>query len=465
MNITNEPLPFAQGSYKKVFNIMPAKPTSSVVFINPDDNVEKIITKTSVYFQHQPVASKKAALETALSELELQMLFYSVELAPRIYAIQFISLIMVDKKPVSTKHTYYLDSSTTIDTIHSRIMSQLSFNDDYLQMIVLTASCEKEYFSDLIGAGKPIENMEKALELIHTFIKKLVYHNYWFLDFKPGNFCVMLNPTPHVIGLDFDRNFIIDINQVQTTLSKDTLRQVASTYMFVLAVLNLQYDLSLSEKQIMQRIIRTRHLKATHISELVRTLVELEKTGHNLCKTKYNPLSMLAYYVLPVVNISSADVLNCNILAKPISTLSKGFSNNTPTYDFIKIVIAENVFGLGEYNNEKGGTDYLKAPYVSAEFNTYIQKIEPLRVKPLIQPALQTISMPMFGAEPAQEPPAPIPIPMPKPTQTTTPVKEPPAKKYKISAEGGAKKRITKRKWKKKPLTKKLQQKTSAKKP
>jgi hypothetical protein len=237
------------------------------------------------------------------------------------------------------------------------------------------------------------------------------------MDFKPSNFCIMQNPT-HIIGLDFDRNFIININQLQST--GDTLKRVAFTYMFVLAVLNLQYDMSPTEKAELQRLVRTRHLKATHISELIRTLVEFEKTGHNLCKTKYNPLSMLAYYVLPVVNINSADVLSCNMLAKPVSTFSKGFSKTTPTYDFVKTVIAENVFGLSEYNNEKNGANYLTNPFVSNDFELYMSRIKPLQIQPLIQVSLQTTEIPMFVQEQAQLPPS---------------------KKYRASAEGGAKPR------------------------
>lgn len=434
--ITHVKEPFASGSYKKVYDIMPATPRSSIVFDNMDADVEKVITKTLVYHKANNALQKKTRLANALCELEIQQMFFSVELAPRIYAIQFENYKIVNNEKTSELYVFYINAATTVASVYAYMLEHLDIENDNLVMYVLTTSCVKEGFESIIGDNP---DFAKILQSIDTFIQKLVYHGYWFLDFKPANMCIMLNPL-RIIGLDFDKKFIIDISQInKKTYSLETIKRVARTYMFsMFALFILDYHVeSEMDADIVRELVKTRHLKGADISEMFRVLVELEHDGQNLCVNKYNPLAMLTYYIFHVLQIPSKDVLPCSDINKPTNVLFFQDRNASKkrVHEYIKSVLVNNIIGIDTYNAEKTGVNFMTNPYVSTEFNAYAHRIQPLTEKPVIPFIPETVNMPMFTQNPFLQAPT---QPLPKTPQKTSP-KTPPTKKHKPDKNGGKK--------------------------
>lgn len=432
--ITHVKNPFASGSYKKVYDVEPATPGSKIVFNNIDADVEKIISKTLVYHKDHRAQQKKTKFANALCELEMQQMFFGVELAPRIYAIQF------EKVATSELYVYYINATTTVASVYAHMLEHLNLVNDSLIMYVLTTSCVKEGFEHIIETNP---DYAKILQRIDTFIQKLVYHGYWFLDFKPANMCIMSDPL-RIIGLDFDKKFIIDISQInRKQFSVETLSRVARTYMFALSVLFiLDYHIGSEEDaDTIRELVRTRHLKAADMSEMFRVIIELERDGHNLCENKYNPLAMLTFYTLHILNIPNKDVLPCSDINKPTNVVF--FQNRTAPkkilHEYIKNVLVNNVIGIDTYNAEKTGINFMTNPYVSVEFNSYKERIPQLLEKPTIPFTPETVIMPMFmTTAPAQI------VPSSSPSSPSSSSSLPPTKKYKPA--GGKKRRKSIRK-------------------
>lgn len=430
--ITFAPKPFAEGAYKKVYSVVPASHNSTIVFNNVDPAVDKVITRTLVYHSGHNKEVKKQYLANALCELEMQHIFWSVELAPRIYAIQFNSYKKVDNKSVPELFIYYLDGTRTVADVYHQIMENLTMNNDNLVLYVLTQSCAKDDLANLIGDVKPIANYKQLLEHIDTFIMKLVYHEYWFLDFKTSNMCISTNPL-NITGLDFDKKFIVNMLDIdKKQYSMDTMRKVARTHMFVLAVLYVitYYAYTNEDADEIRVLVQTCHLKGADISEMFRVLIDLEKGGHNLCRNKYNPLSMLTYYTLTTSGISAKDVLSCNNIDAPMNTIFETIATDKKVHEYVKTIAINNVFGLAEYNAEKKGVNYLTNRFISADFDSYAARIAPLAVRPQIPYEPEIIISPMF-----------MNIPATTPSISSVPSKaSPQTKKYKPT-EGGRKKR------------------------
>jgi hypothetical protein len=166
---------------------------------------------------------------------------------------------------------------------------------------------------------------------------------------------------------------------------------------------------------------------------MFRVLIDLEKGGHNLCRNKYNPLSMLTYYTLMVSGINVKDVLSCNNIDMPMNTIFETITTNKKVHEYVKTIVINNVFGLAEYNSEKKGVNYLTNRFVSVDFDSYAARVSPLTVKPQIPYEPEIIIRPMFTNIPATASAIS--------TQSST---SPQTKKYKPT-EGGRKKRKQKR--------------------
>ena len=255
-----------KGTTKIVYSCIETKETNDIIFALPDDTtVDKLciaVLDLTLYVEDE--LEIQIQIDKIEKEIELQILFFEKQLAPKIYEHRFDE----------AKKMYYILEEKCGSPLLMYIKEKTNQTED---------------------------NFNKIVELV----KKIADTGYINVDIKPANTCTKFENglLSEIIALDFDTKFFIKID-----LTNEQIKEQGKIFMLTLFIAYLAKKYIVFEKVIVEK-----HLNCKKIEDMLTFFAK----NPEICAKEMHPLFMLYYYIInSTVKKNSCSDINSDTINK-----------------------------------------------------------------------------------------------------------------------------------------------------